>query len=223
MTAPMINSEPPEEGFDGFSPAEERLNVWTHGFGFLLSLLGLVLLVLKASDSEDALRLWTSVVFGLSLPLLYLASTVYHSAKTERLRYRLQVFDHAAIYLLIAGTYTPFTLVALPGPIGNWIFGIVWGMAALGIFLKLFYTGRFVALSTAMYVAMGWLIIFAVEPLAQSLPAGGMDWLMAGGISYTVGAAFFLAERLRYNHAVFHILVLGGSFCHYWTVYFYVV
>ena len=203
-----------------YSPQEERLNVWTHGFGFVASVFGLILFCFRESVTTTATI--SLIVFGISLCVLYFASTAYHSATKPLRRARLKIFDHAAIYVLIAGTYTPFTLVTLDGTTGWWIFGIAWSIALFGIILKLFFTGRFDILSTILYVAMGWLIVFAYKPLLANLDPAGVQWLFAGGILYTIGAVLYSISRIPYNHAIFHIFVLGGSFAHFMAVYFYV-
>lgn len=206
-----------------YSPAEERLNVWTHGFGFIGATVGLALLLIRANNYGDGWHLVSFAVFGLSMMILYAASTTYHAAKEPKLRFRLKIFDHAAIYVLIAGSYTPFTLVTLHGRTGWIIFGSVWGIALAGVILKLFFTGRFDRLSTLMYVAMGWIIILAINPLIENLPGPGLNWIMAGGIAYTVGAVLYSISRLPFNHAIFHVFVLAGTFCHFWSIYFYVL
>lgn len=207
----------------GYSPQEERLNILSHGTGAVLALVAWFLLVAKALASGLWLAVFCVSVFGGCLFVLYLASTLYHSAQTEQRRLKLKVFDHSAIYLLIAGTYTPFTLLVLQGSLGYWLFAVSWAMAAVGIVLKLFFTGRFTLLSTAMYLAMGWLIVFATKPLVAALAPAGLHWLLAGGISYTVGAVLYSIKRIPYNHAIFHGFVLLASFCHVIAVYFYVI
>ncbi len=202
---------------------EEKLNVITHGLGFILGAVALVLLIVRASLYGTAIHIVSVVIYGFSLATLYFASTAFHMAKDHEIRYRLNVFDHASIFLLIAGTYTPFTLITLRGPWGWSIFGVVWGMALAGIILKLFYTGRFNRLSTILYVLMGWVMVVAIVPLFRALPTGGLIWLFAGGISYTLGAAVFLMNRLPYNHAIFHVFVLIGSICHFVAIYWYVL
>lgn len=211
----------PSPGY--YPPYEEKLNVLSHGFGFVLSILGLVLLVHRASDFGDSLLLISFSIFGASMILLYAASTFYHSATNRKLRYRLNILDHASIYILIAGTYTPFALVTIQGVAGWSIFGVVWTMALIGIILKLFYTGRYHTLSTVMYVVMGWIIVFAIKPLFENLDLVGLLFLFAGGISYTLGAVFFSLDRIKYNHAIFHLFVLAGTFCHFLAIYFYVL
>ena len=211
----------PRAGY--YPPFEEKLNIISHGFGFALSIVGLLLLIYRAHSLGEVIHLVSFSVFGASLILLYAASTFYHSAKSPGLRYKLNILDHASIYLLIAGTYTPFALVTLSGFTGWVIFGVVWGMAAIGVVLKLFYTGRFHLLSTSMYVLMGWIIVFAIKPLINNLELPGLWWLFGGGISYTLGAVFFSIDRIKYNHAIFHLFVLTGIFCHFISIYFYVL
>jgi len=204
-----------------YSPAEERINVVSHEIGILLSLVALVVLVVRAALYQDVWHIVSFSIFSCCMVTLYVASTCYHRSKTPVIRRRLKVFDHAAIYLLIAGTYTPFTLITLRGVTGWVIFGVAWGIAITGIILKLFFTGRFGLLSTMMYVGMGWIIIFAVKPLLANLHSAGLTWLLAGGLFYTVGAAIYSIKAIKFNHAIFHILVLGGSFCHWVTIYRY--
>jgi hemolysin III len=206
-----------------YPPLEEKINIFSHATGLLLSIIALTMLVSRASLYGDVWHVVSFSIFGASLIVLYSASTVYHSSKKPQIRGRLRIIDHASIYVLIAGTYTPFTLVTLNGSTGWVIFGISWGMALTGIILKLFFTGRYSLLSTAMYVFMGWLIIFAIKPLINNLPADGIYWLVAGGLAYTLGAILYGIKKIRFNHAIFHVFVLLGSFCHFMAVYFYVL
>ena len=206
-----------------YSEKEEGLNILTHGFGLLLSVLALFLLIIKASKSESNLVIISSVIYGLSLIILYAASTFYHAAKDPNKRYKLNIFDHASIYVLIAGTYTPFTLLILEGWIGWTIFGVSWGLALIGVVLKLFYTGKYDRISTIAYVLMGWLIVFAINPLIANLSLEGLLWLFAGGVFYTTGAVLYSIEKIKYNHAIFHIFVLAGSFSHFMAVYYHVL
>jgi hemolysin III len=206
-----------------YSPQEERLNIASHAFGLALSLAALPLLVVRASLYGNAWHIVSFSIFGASLVILYTASTLYHSSTKPRLRQRLNIFDHAAIYVLIAGTYTPFTIVTLNGTTGWVIFGISWGLALTGIILKLFFTGKFDLLSTIMYVLMGWVIVFAIKPLINNLSHEGLIWLFAGGVAYTVGAILYSIKRIKFNHAIFHLFVLIGSICHFISVYFYVL
>lgn len=205
-----------------YSRREERLNILTHGIGLLLSIAALPLLIVQAALDGTAWHVTSFSIFGASLIILYTASTIYHRARNPTVRHRLKVVDHAAIFVLIAGTYTPFTLVTLNGSVGWVLFGIIWGLALIGVTLKLFYTGRFRILSTLMYVLMGWAIIFAIRPLEQNLPVQGLIWLLSGGVAYTVGALLYGLKRVPFNHAIFHLLVLVGSFTHFWTVMVYV-
>jgi hemolysin III len=206
-----------------YSPAEERINISSHAFGLLLSIAALALLVSHATASGDVWHIVSFSIFGSSLIILFAASTIYHSARDADLRARLRVVDHASIYVLIAGTYTPFTLVTLNGSVGWTIFAITWGMAFSGIVLKLFFTGRYQLISTLMYVFMGWIIVFAISPLIDNLHPDGLSWLVAGGIAYTVGAILYGIKKIKFNHAIFHVFVLIGAFCHFMAVYFYVL
>lgn len=206
-----------------YPPLEEKLNIYSHAFGFLLSILGLILLILRANELGEIKHLVSFSVFGASLVVLYAASTFYHSATSLVLRYRLNIVDHAAIYLLIAGTYTPFAMVTLQGTIGWVVFGVIWIMALSGVILKIFYTGRYQTLSTIMYVVMGWVVVFAIKPLLENLPETGLLWLLSGGISYTLGAVIFSLNRIKFNHAIFHVFVLFGSFSHFISIYYYVL
>ena len=203
-----------------YSPKEERFNVWSHGLGFVLSIVGTALLVVKALGMSNPTYTISAAIYGASMLILYAASTLYHNAKNTAVRNRLNILDHSAIYVLIAGTYTPFCMITLAGPTGWRLLIGVWIFALVGVVLKLFYTGRYDKLSTLMYVLMGWLVIFAIKPLLANLPTPGAYWLFAGGISYMVGAVFYsLDNRLKYNHAIFHVFVLVGSFCHYVSIY----
>jgi hemolysin III len=211
------------EGIKYYSSIEEKINIISHAIGFILSIVALVLLVARASLYGDVWHIVSFSIFGSSLIILYAASTFYHSAKKPELRNRLKIIDHASIYVLIAGTYTPFTLVTLNGTIGWVIFGTSWGLALTGIILKIFFTGRYNLISTIMYVLMGWVIVFALKPLINNLPFEGFLWLFAGGISYTIGAILYSIKKLKFNHAIFHMFVLNGSFCHFMSVFFYVL
>ncbi len=206
-----------------YSPIEEKINIISHAVGFILSIVALVLLLVYANLYGNVWHIVSVSIFGASLIILYAASTFYHSVKKPELRNRLNIIDHASIYVLIAGTYTPFTLVTLKGAIGWVIFGITWGLALTGIVLKIFFTGRYDVISTIMYVLMGWVIVFAIKPLVHNLSLDGLLWLFAGGISYTIGAILYSIDRIKFNHAIFHIFVLMGSFCHFMSVFFYVL
>ena len=201
-----------------YDPFEEKLNVYTHAFGLLLSVVALFLLINRSIALDTIWHQISFPVFGASLIILYAASTFYHNAKIEKVRKRLNIFDHASIYILIAGTYTPFTLVTLHGKIGWIIFGITWGLALIGVILKIFFTGRFDVISTIAYVLMGWVIVFVFKPLYETLPFNGIVWLFLGGVFYTIGALLYSIKRIKFNHAIFHVFVLLGSFCHFITV-----
>lgn len=202
-----------------YPPSEERANRLTHGLGAILSVVGLVFLVVAATLRGDAWHVTSSAIFGATLVLLYCASTLYHSFSGETVRHLLRKFDHAAIFLLIAGTYTPFTLVTLRGAWGWSLFGVVWGLAVAGVVLKFWFAGRFNVISTLIYLGMGWLVIIAIKPLLAALPGAGLGWLVAGGVCYSGGTVFYLWEKLPYHHAIWHLFVLGGSVCHWIAIY----
>lgn len=205
-----------------YRQAEEKINVITHAFGFLLSVIAFIFFIKKSIELQNLGYAISTIVYAVSLMVLYAASTGYHSAKRRKLRARLNIFDHAAIYILIAGTYTPFTLITLKGTLGYVLLAIVWAVAVVGVILKLFYTGKFKLLSTIMYVAMGWIVIFAIKPLLENLPTNGIWLLFAGGFFYTLGAVLFMFDKLKFNHAIFHVFVLLGSISHFLAIYFYV-
>ncbi len=211
-------NKPAEPGI--YPVIEERINVLSHAVGLLLSIAALVLLLIKASG---ALQTVSVAVFASSMIALYAASTIYHHAGPSSFRYWMRTVDHAMIYVLIAGSYTPFTLLVLNGTLGWSLFGVSWGMALVGIIVKLFFTGRFDKTSTAMYVFMGWIIVVAIKPLIANLATAGLMWLFAGGLAYTAGALFYSFKQLPYGHAVFHIFVIAGSACHFVSVYFFVL
>ncbi len=205
-----------------YSVLEERINVWSHFAGILFSIVALVLLMMKAFRFDD---LWTYIsfpIYGISMLVLYLASTLYHNAKKPKIRYRLNILDHASIFLFIAGSYTPFVLVTLSGKEGWLIFSIVWTIALIGIILKIFFTGKFNILSTILYVLMGWIIVFSFGSLTEKLNFNGLIWLVSGGIAYTLGAIIYSIDRVKLNHSIFHFFVLLGSFCHFISIYTYV-
>lgn len=204
-----------------YSKKEEFLNVLTHGLGLVLGIIAFPFLVIKSFDYTGFWKPVSLIIYGLSIIILYAASTFYHAAKEPKLRRKLNIFDHAAIYVLIAGTYTPFTLIILDGRTGWIIFIFTWIFALIGIVLKLFFTGRFDKLSTIMYVLMGWQVVFAIKPLMNNLSSDGLLWLFIGGISYTIGAVLYSIRKLPYNHAIFHVFVLFGSISHFISVYLY--
>jgi len=203
--------------------AEEIANSITHGVGTVLSLVGLMTMVIYASEMGDAYRIVGATVFGLTMVLLYLASTLYHSFQGPSIKPWLRKIDHSAIYLLIAGTYSPFTLVSLPGAWGWTLFGIVWGLALFGVTFKLLYIHKFEFVSVLVYVGMGWLGAIAFKPTLAALSVHGMAWLAAGGLCYTVGVLFYAWRKLPFHHAIWHLFVMGGTFCHFYAVQFYVL
>ena len=194
------------------------MNIVTHGLGFILALFSSWYLIRMGYQRITYLQLFSYIVYCFGLITLYLASTLYHSSKDPVKRKRLNIFDHSAIYLLIAGTYTPITLLSIQGTWGWVIFGIVWFIAILGITMKIFFIGRFSILSTVTYVLMGWVVVIAIKPLIESMEIGGLLWLLTGGILYTIGAIFYQRKSFKNGHAVFHVFVLLGSFCHYMVV-----
>ena len=200
---------------------EEIANSITHGVGALLAVAGLVVLVVLAARRGDPWRVTAFSIYGATLVALYLASTFYHAFPQPRLKRFFHILDHASIFLLIAGSYTPPLLVAMRGGWGWALFGVVWGIAAAGVVMKLFWTGRFRVLSTLLYVAMGWLIVIAWRPLLRSVPAGLIPWLVGGGLAYTLGVVFYGWKRLPFHHAVWHLFVLAGSIAHYLGYLFY--
>lgn len=206
-----------------YTVAEERLNVITHGGGFILALFASFLLLTKGLKEEIHLQFISYLIYCFGLLTLYLASTLYHSSKDPKWKKRLNVFDHSAIYLLIAGTYTPIVLLTMKGTWGLVVFCTVWVIATIGIVLKLYFTGRYSKVSTATYVLMGWVIVIAIKPLINSMATSGLLWLLAGGIFYTLGAALYQRKSMKYNHAIFHVFVLLGSFCHYIVVLNYTI
>jgi len=204
------------------SHREEVASLLTHAVGVLLSVAGMGMMI-WFSDG-DVLKIVASAVFGISLILLYASSTLYHFFTSPRWKAYFQKLDHACIYLLIAGSYTPVTLITLQGAAGWSLFGVVWALALLGVWIKLFLRGRKDHwISTALYLAMGWLILFALKPLTMALPAAGVWLLVAGGFSYSFGIIFYAWKRLPFNHAIWHLFVLGGSVCHLLAVILYVI
>nr|WP_245622569.1 hemolysin III family protein [Pseudoxanthomonas dokdonensis] len=197
---------------------DEIANALTHGLGAVAALAAGAVLITLAALYGDGWQLGASIVFVVSLLLLYTASTLYHAIQHPVAKARLKIFDHCAIYLLIAGTYTPFTLIALRGPWGWGLFAAIWTLALAGVVFKLYYTGRFPLLSTGIYIAMGWLVIVAIKPMLQSLDGWTLGWLIAGGLFYTLGTYFYHRESIRYSHAIWHLFVLAGSVSHFIAV-----
>lgn len=210
-----------EESFDYKNMREERLNAITHAIGFLLSIPALVFLILKGVREGTGIALVSYTIFGASMLLLFLTSTLLHSMPVK-VKSFFAILDHSAIYVLIAGTYTPFMLITLKGTLGWTLFGIIWGLTLLGILFKVFYIHRFARLSLALYLIMGWLIVFAIKPLYLALPPQGLWLLVIGGLLYTAGAYFFMTRRVPYNHAIWHLFVMAGSAAMYFSVLLYV-
>ena len=206
-----------------YTLAEEVANAVTHGFGAVLSAAGLTALVILAVMEADPWRIVGVSVFGVTLMLMYLCSTLYHAVPHPQLKSFFRIADHCAIYLLIAGTYTPFLLVTMRGTWGWTLFVFLWTAAIAGCIFKFFYTGRFEKVSTAIYVAMGWTIVVAIKPAMEMVPTGAMIVIGIGGLFYTLGAVFYLWDRLPFNHAVWHVFVLGGSAAHFFAVLYWVV
>jgi len=197
---------------------EEIASALTHGLGAVAALAASAVLITLAAIHGDGWALASAIVFGVALLLLYTASTLYHAIQHPIAKGRLKVFDHCAIYLLIAGTYTPFTLIGLRGPWGWGLFTAIWSLALAGVIFKLFFTGRFKLLSTGIYIGMGWLVVVAIKPMLASIDGWTLGWLLAGGLSYTLGTYFYHRESIPYAHAIWHMFVLGGSVCHFVAV-----
>ena len=201
---------------------EEQLNTFSHAIGALLGVSGLVLLIVL-NTNKTPWSLFSVIVYGISIIVLFTASTLYHAARTERKKHYFRVLDHISIYLLIAGTYTPVLLITLEQTLGWILFWVVWGIAGFGVILKLFFTGRFEIFSTLLYLAMGWLIVFDFSSLYATIGSSGVLWLYAGGLFYTVGILFYAIQRIPYNHVIWHIFVLAGAICHFFMILFYVI
>ena len=207
----------------GYSLGEEIANSLTHGIGALLSVVGLTQLLVLAANEGDAIRVASSIIYGSSLILLFLFSTLYHSFKHHSVRVVFQVLDHCAIYLLIAGTYTPFLLISLKGGWGYSLMAVIWGLAVFGVVFKICYGERYPRVSLMTYLSMGWLILIAGAEMIARVPMEGLVLLAAGGLIYTIGTLFFIWDRMPYNHAVWHLFVMGGSVCHFFAIYGYVI
>jgi hemolysin III len=202
---------------------EETINAVTHGLGAVLGAGGLAVLVALAALRGDAWRVVGCSIYGATLVLLFTSSTLYHSFRGERVKHVFRVIDHSSIYLLIAGTYTPFLLVTLRNVWGWSLFGVVWGLALAGIVFQVFFVDRFRLAQTLIYLAMGWLAVVAAKPLLARVPRPGLLWLLAGGLFYSLGAVFYLWRKLPYHHGIWHLFVLAGSVCHYFAILFYVL
>ncbi len=205
-----------------YTVGEEIANSLTHGLGTGLSIAALTLMVVFAAYSADPWRIVGVTIFGVSMVLLYLASTLYHAFPQPSVKRVLRVFDHCAIYLLIAGTYTPFLLVNMRGPWGWTLLVILWATAILGCAFKAFHTGRWDKTATLLYIVMGWTIVIALKPAVESVPVGAIVLMLLGGLAYTSGVGFYLWQRLPYHHAIWHVFVLGGSIFHFLAIFFFI-
>lgn len=206
-----------------YSLVEEIVHAITHGIGVLLSLAGLAWMLYLTLDSGDPWRIVASCVYGASLITLFLASTLYHAWPVSPRKHLFKLLDHCAIYLLIAGTYTPFVLVTMRTGTGWWLFGAIWSLATAGILTKLWFRHKYPKASMVSYLVMGWLVVLAAPQVAQAVGSSAMVWLVAGGLSYTVGAVFYAAKRMPFNHAIWHLFVVAGSVCHFMAVVLYVL
>ena len=202
---------------------EEIANAVTHGIGTALSIAGLTLLITLAALEHDPLRIASFAVYGMSLVLLHLASTLYHALRSPKAKRVFRIIDHCSIYILIAGTYTPFLLLSLHDSQGFMLLGVVWGIAFLGIIFQIAFSGWFGKLSVLTYVGMGWLVVIVFRKLMVSIPLGGFILLIAGGLAYMVGIIFYGWKRLPYHHAIWHLFVLGGSACHFFAILLYLL
>ena len=204
------------------SPAEEAANSVSHGLGLIAALAGIPFLIVHAVRQGDAGFIAGTCVFSATIVILYLASTLYHALPVGQAKRVFRVIEHSAIFLLIAGTYTPFTLGVLRGAWGWSLFGVVWGLAAAGVAMKAFVKTPHPVISTSLYLLMGWVVVVAAKPLIAEVPTAGLLWLLAGGLAYTVGVVFFATDsRLRYGHFVWHLFVMAGTICHYFAVFLY--
>ena len=206
-----------------YSADEQIASAISHGIGALLAVAGLVLLVVDAATEGSVIKIVSFSIYGASLFILMLCSTLYHSIPHVPTQRILRVFDHISIYLLIAGTYTPFALVSIDGSWGWSLFGVVWGIALFGIIMKIFFTGRFEKLSLVTYGLMGWLVVVAIKPFIDSMATTGLLLTALGGVIYTVGIIFYAVEKIKYNHAIWHLFVLAGAVCHFFAIYLYVL
>jgi hemolysin III len=204
-----------------YTHGEEIAHSITHGIGAGLSILALVLMVVRSAGGGDPWRVVSVSIFGTSLFVLYISSTIYHALYNPQARHVFKILDHSGIYFLIAGSYTPFLLISLRGGWGWAMFGVVWFLALMGILFKAFFAGRFKLISTLLYLAMGWLCAIAIKPMLANVPHGALIWLLAGGVAYSGGTFFYLWRGMKFHHAVWHVFVLAGSFCHFQAVYRY--
>ena len=207
-----------------YTLCEELINSISHGFGVILGLVAMILCIVKSVQVGDTYRVVSSIVFGVMVMILYLMSCLYHALKVNKAKRVFRVIDHCTIFLLIAGTYTPYTLISLRPTIGWWVFGIIWATAILGIVLNAISLKKFAKLSVALYLIMGWIIIFAYQYMVNAVPAGGMALLVWGGVAYTVGAILYgIGSKRKYFHSIFHFFCLIGTFLHFLSIYLYVL
>ncbi len=204
-----------------YGKGQEFANSITHGIGAILSIVGLIMLLYISIQKEDIWRIVSFAIYGATLIFLYISSTIYHSVTDKRKKYIFRILDHIAIYLLIAGSYTPLTLVLLRGLLGRIIFGVVWLIALAGIFMKIFFFSKTKILSMILYIIMGWLIVVATKPIISILPTGILYLLIVGGFCYSIGIIFYIIPKVPYNHTIWHIFVLAGSFTHFLGYYFF--
>ena len=206
-----------------YSLGEEIASSVTHGLGVILSAIGFIFLTILAARSGDAWRVVSLAIYGSTLLIMYASSTLYHSFQNPKTKRIFRYFDHSAIYLLIAGTYTPFTLVNLRGGWGWTLFSLIWGFAIFGLIMTILGAGKSRVLASLIYIGMGWLVVIAIKPLLDAVPPEGIAWLVAGGLFYTLGVIFYVWKKLPFNHAIWHLFVLGGSVCHFFAILFYVL
>jgi len=211
------------QNIEQYSSLEEIFNSITHAIGALVSIAGLVLLIVFSSIYGNASHVISCTIFGFTLVLLYTASALYHSFRKPNLKQIFKILDHSCIYILIAGTYTPFLLITIKGVVGWSMLALVWSLTVIGVLFKVFFVHRFNIVSTIAYILMGWLVVFAIKPLFQTLPVGGLALLICGGVAYTLGTIFYAWSRLPFNHTIWHLFVLTGSVCHFCAVMFYVI
>jgi hemolysin III len=206
-----------------YSAKEELANAITHGAGAILAIIACIMLLLKADQQLSNTQFAGLIIYGVSMVVLFSASTIYHSIQAPKARTFLKQLDHSAIYLLIAGTYTPFLMISLNNPTAQILLWVLWGLAAIGIIFKLFFVHRFGKVSLITYLLMGWLALFVLPDIYHALPREGFILLLAGGLSYTLGTLFYAAKKYPYTHAIWHVFVLAGAACHYWSIYQYVL
>lgn len=211
---------PPVPLIKSYTVFEEWLNAISHALGCIAAIVGLVFLLMRAADT---LAQTASIIYGVSMISMFLSSTLYHGFTNQRIKRFLKVVDHSAIYLLIAGTYTPFMLLAIGGWVGLIGLVLIWSLAAIGVLFKFFAAGKYPRLSVATYLLMGWIALFFIYPLYQALPSGGLWLLVGGGLCYTIGVIFYVAKSIRYTHPIWHLFVTGGCICHFFAIYYYVI